>query len=372
MKVAAAVCYEPNAPLQLEEVTLREELQAHEVLVRVVASGVCHTDILARDVSADIPLMPRPSILGHEGSGIVDRIGSSVSAVSPGDHVIMSYHYDGDCSACAKGLNPYCTNYQEYNLVGTSASGLPVHTTRRGPASIFHQQSSFASYTICTDHNLHKVDTTYPLEKLGPLGCGFLTGAGGVINALQPEPGSSIVLFGLGAVGLSALAMARKRGCGRIIGIDLHKNRLKLALEMGATDVIDARSEDAVARVLELLPAGADYVFEATGITTVISNASEVLGVGGYCLLCGGVSDPNAKSEFTPMTFLSNRHIHGTRMGHRDPDKTIKAVLSLVHEGYLPLDRLIRIYELKEINRAIADAESGEVIKPVILMPGPN
>jgi len=117
---------------------------------------------------------------------------------------------------------------------------------------------------------------------------------------------------------------------------------------------------------------GRIYVFEATGITTVISNASEVLGVGGYCLLCGGVSDPNAKSEFTPMTFLSNRHIHGTRMGHRDPDKTIKAVLSLVHEGYLPLDRLIRIYELKEINRAIADAESGEVIKPVILMPGPN
>lgn len=369
MKVQAAVSYSPNEPLVIEEVILRDILNPHEVLVRVIASGVCHTDILVRDAPPDNPLMPHPSIPGHEGVGIVERTGSAVTDFSPGDRVIMSYDYDGTCKACSKGLNPYCENYLDLNLVGKDSVGSHVHMTKAGPASILHQQSSFTTHTICTDRNLFKVIEDIPLLSLGPIGCGFMTGVGGIKNVLQPQPDSSIAIFGLGAVGMAALCMAKKSGCTTIIGIDLHQNRLDLAIELGATHVVDASQGEVIEKILALYPGGVNHVLEATGVPAVMSQASEVLSEGGHCLLCGGVSDPTEKAEFSPFSILSNRHIHGCRMGHSHPKETIGTVLSMIADGSFPIHKLINYYEFEDVNQAIEDSEKGYVIKPVLIMP---
>ncbi len=369
MKAQAAICYQAHSPLTIEDVTLRDNLNPNEVLVRLVASGICHTDLLVRDAPQDGPFMPKPAIAGHEGAGVVERVGSAVTGLSPGDSVIMSYAYDGSCPSCKANLNPYCDNYMQLNLVGTDTAGTHTHTTIQGPASVMHQQASFSTYTITTDNNLHRVPENLPLKALGPVGCGFMTGTGAVLNVLRPEPGSSLIVFGLGAVGLAALCAAKKSRCDTIIGVDLHQNRRELARELGATHVIDPGKGDTIEQLMAEFPDGVNYAFEATGIPAVMSQAIDALAVNGHCVLVGGVPDPEAKAEFRPFNLLMNRHIQGARMGHTDPQKTVGAVLEMVADGTLPIEKLITYYDFADINKAIEDSEKGDVIKPVVVMP---
>lgn len=369
MKTVAAVCRDPNAPLVIEEVELRDELHPEEIQVKIVATGICHTDLLFRDAPEGVPFMPRPSILGHEGAGVVQAVGSAVKDITPGDSVILSYASDGECPACQKDLNSYCEHYVELNLSGLDGQGGHLHSSATGPLSAMHHQSSFARDTIAVQSNVYKVGNDLPLEQLAPLGCGFMTGAGGVANQLQPEPGSSLAIFGLGAVGFSAVAMARRMGCTTIAVVDLHQHRLDLAEAFGATHFINASQADHLEQMKGTFPQGFDYVVEASGSPKVMTAAIELLGQNGHCLICGAASDPLATVEFSPLHLAFNRHIAGALMGHGSPGKTIETLIAMIKDGSFPVDKLIKTYPFAEISQAIDDNCSGAVIKPVVLMP---
>ena len=260
----AAVARESGADLSIEELEL-DDPRPHEIVVRVVGTGVCHTDIICRDQWFPVPL---PLVLGHEGSGVVERVGADVTLVEPGDHVVMSLRSCGTCEFCRTSPPGYCSSHYDLNFSGRRPDGSA--TLHRGDEEInghFFCQSSFATHALVTEYNVVKVRDDVPLELLGPLGCGIQTGAGSVINSLAVEPGKTIVVFGTGAVGLSSVMAAVVSGCTRIIGIDVHDERLNLASELGATDVINGADTDAVEAIMELTAGrGVDYTLETTAI----------------------------------------------------------------------------------------------------------
>src|SRR5438309_488089 len=237
--VVAAVVKAKGEPFKIEQVQL-DEPRADEVLVKVVGTGVCHTDLICRDQWYPVPL---PAVLGHEGSGVVEAVGSAVTKVQPGDHVVLSFVSCGECVACKEGAPAYCGGLYDLNFSGLrpdkttalSSGGSPVH-------GHFFGQSSFATYALAYERNVVKVDRTAPLELLGPLGCGIQTGAGAVLNSLHPDAGSSIVVFGVGSVGLAAVMAAHVAGCTTIVAVDLKPSRLEAAKRVGATHVIDPSS----------------------------------------------------------------------------------------------------------------------------------
>lgn len=368
MKITAAISHQPNQPLSIEEVELKDTLLPNEVLVKNIATGVCHSDIAFRDLPVNYVQMPKPSVLGHEGAGIVERVGSDVTQLQPGDHVILSFHYDGTCPNCRKGLYPYCDDYLRFNLSGLRQDGTttiesPVHGKIHGS---LHQQSSFATYSVATENNAVKVPKDLPLEYLGPLGCGFLTGAGGVLNVLNPHAGSSFVMFGTGSLGFAGLLMAKLAGCTTIIAVDLHDNRLKLAETFGATHTINASREDAVKAINAIAPGGVDFSFEAVGVAEVMTQAIKVIGTGGHCLLAGYVPDPKIKAEITPLFFAMNRRVSGALMGHSDSSDTILKLANYVKDGTFPIKELVTFYDFNDINQAIEDSIKGKTIKPIV------
>src|SRR4051812_46882945 len=226
MKIEAAVVDEPGGPFNLAELEL-EEPRDHEVLIRIVATGICHSDLAVRD--GDLPL-PTPVVLGHEGSGVVERVGSAVTRVAAGDHVVITFASCGTCKMCAKGHPGYCLRFAELNLTGTRPDGSTAYTGAGGSVyGHFVGQSSFATYAIAPERAVVKVPDDAPLELLAPIGCGVQTGAGSVMNYLRPEAGSSIAVLGTGSVGLSGLMAAVVVGCSPIIAVDIQPDRLELA-----------------------------------------------------------------------------------------------------------------------------------------------
>jgi len=372
MKILAAICDEPHGQFKIESVDLDDDLDAHEVLVRNVATGICHSDLSLRDAPVGMPLMIKPAVLGHEGSGIVERVGGEVTAVEPGDHVIMSFYYDGDCPNCRRGLHPYCDSFFALNLKGKRLNGTSaISSARRGVISAsYHQQSSFATYSVATEQNVVKVDKRLPLEYLGPLGCGFLTGAGAVMNRIKPQPGSSFAMFGVGAVGFAAIHAAKQAGCETIVAVDLHQSRLDLAREFGATHLIDASAvSDTVAAVRAICRRGVNYAYEASGATAAMSAAIDSLAPGGVCILSGVVFDKSKKANFTPESFMTNKTVGGILMGHADMPGTIAELLKHVESGDFPIQRLITMYDFPDINQAVSDMERGAIIKAILRMP---
>ncbi len=236
MQITAAVVEDADAPFVLGDIEIAEPREG-EVLVRIVAVGVCHTDLVAR--SGGYPT-PFPCVLGHEGSGVVHSVGPGVTKVSPGDHVVLTFNSCGSCTNCRRGAEAYCVQLPVLNALGRRADGTTAYLRDEQPISgHFFSQSSFATFSLATERNVVKVPTDLPLQLLGPLGCGIQTGAGTVLNSLAARPGESIVITGTGSVGLSAVMAARIAGCDPIIAIDLLPERLKLAAELGATHVID-------------------------------------------------------------------------------------------------------------------------------------
>ena len=229
MKIKAAIVREKGHPFVIEEIDL-DEPRADEVLVRMVGSGLCHTDLVARDQYLPVPL---PGVFGHEGAGVVEKVGSAVKKVQPGDHVVMSYLSDGTCPSCKKGVPTHCSTFFPGNFSGARLDG---STTMRKGSEIIHgsffSQSSFASHSLANERNVVKVDADLPLEMLGPLGCGIQTGAGGVINSLKARPGTSIAVFGAGSVGVSAIMAAVVSGCTTIIAVDVNDGRLEDGQEL--------------------------------------------------------------------------------------------------------------------------------------------
>jgi aryl-alcohol dehydrogenase len=363
VKITAAVVREEAQPFSIEELEL-EEPRADEVLVRVVATGVCHTDLIVRDQWYPVPL---PAVLGHEGAGVVERVGESVVKVEPGDHVVLSFDSCGQCPNCARGRPAYCLNFFERNFGGARPDG-STGTSKDGDAlhSHFFGQSSFASHALASERNVVKVREDAPLESLGPLGCGVQTGAGSVFNTLHPEAGTSIAVFGAGAVGMSAIMAAVVAGCTTIIGVDVKPNRLELARELGATHAINAAEADAVEEIGKITDGGADYTLETSGVSEVLRQAVDALAPLGVCGLVGAPPLGTEASLDINTILIPGKTVRGIVEGDSIPDIFIPRLIELYDQGRFPFDRLIEFYDLKDINQAAEDSEEGTVLKPVL------
>ncbi|PDT07242.1 NAD(P)-dependent alcohol dehydrogenase [Rhizobium sp. M1] len=361
----AAVSREKAKPLILECIGI-EEPRADEILVRIVASGVCHTDLVVRDQGYDVP---QPVVLGHEGSGVVEAVGSAVKDLVPGDHVALSYAYCGKCEKCLSGTPFYCEDFFGRNFRGTRPDGTcPIHDSHGKQISgCFFEQSSFATYAIASERNAVKVAKDVPLELIGPLGCGLQTGAGAVLNCLKPKPGSSIAVFGAGAVGMAATMAAKIAGCATIIVIDLNDERLELSRELGATHAINARKLDSVAAIRKIVPAGVDFSLECTSSPRVFRQAVDCLGTPGTCGLVGS-SALGTEGTIDIGNFLFGRTLIGVVEGQSIPSEFVPQLIEYWQQGLFPFDKLVQFYDLDQINEAMADSESGKVIKPILRM----
>jgi aryl-alcohol dehydrogenase len=368
MKIQGALAFTSNGPLTFHELDLAEPGPG-DILVKIVATGLCHTDLM---VLAN-PALPWPALFGHEGAGIVEKVGAGVTKVVPGDHVLMTTASCGKCEKCLVGSPSYCVNFRALNMSGgRCADGTCTHNHEGKPVfARFLGQSSFASHVLAGERSLIKVDVDLPLEVLAPLGCGVQTGAAAVLNTLRPQPGSSLVVFGAGGVGLSALMAAKIAGCSKLIVVDKIASRLALSQELGATHLVNAAECDALAAIREITGGGADYAVEATGVAKVMEQAIDALGQGGTAVIVG-VAGAEATVSFNPMV-LQNKgaSIKGSIMCGENgmPEIFIKQLIAYWKEGRLPVEKILRFYDFKNINDAIHDAHDGSAIKPVIRMP---
>ena len=365
MKVQAAISRTPHAPLVIETIEL-EPPRADEILVKVVATGVCHTDLAVRDGMLPTPL---PVVLGHEGAGIVEAVGSAIIKVRPGDHVVMTFNSCGVCPSCREHAISYCHEFFPRNFFAARAdgsSGLSQNGERIN--GNFFGQSSFATYALCHDVNVVKVPTDVALELLGPLACGIQTGAGAVLNAINLRPGKSFSVFGAGSAGLSAVMAAQIAGATTIVAVDTNDERLSLATELGATHVINPRTASAAEEIIKITGYGINYALDTTGIAAVIRNAVDSLAPRGVCGILGA-SGPDAQITLNETHFMSGgRRLIGIVEGESNPDTFIPTLIDLYKQGRFPFDRLVKFYAFSDINQAIRDSESGVAIKSILRM----
>lgn len=365
MKITAAVARQQGEPLSIEDVEL-ESPREHEILVRVVATGVCHTDLVV--LAGHLPT-PFPVVLGHEGAGVVEQVGSAISKVKPGDHVVMTFNSCGRCPSCADHAVSYCHEFFPRNFFATRPDGTTaISQDDNSIHANFFGQSSFATHAICHEANVVKVAHDLELELLGPLACGIQTGAGAVMNSLQVSAGKSFVVFGTGSVGLSAIMAAKAVGASTIIAVDVNEDRLQMAKELGATHTINPENITASEEVIKITGIGADFSLDTTGLPPVIRDAVESLANRGSCGILGAPV-PESKIELDETHFMSGgRRLMGIVEGDSNPDTFIPMLADLHAKGLFPFDKLVKFYNLNQINDAIHDSETGVAIKPIIRM----
>ncbi|MGQ4615619.1 zinc-binding dehydrogenase [Nocardia sp. R7R-8] len=356
----AAVVRDATRGFQLEQMRL-SGLGPHEILVKIAGVGVCHTDLA---VAGAAGAYIHPAIFGHEGAGVVEAVGTSVSGLAPGDHVVLSYDSCGHCTRCHAGKPYYCDGWQDLNAgpalgrvhsAVIDSDGAPVYSTWFG-------QSSFGTYAVARENNAVKVDHDLPLEILGPLGCGFQTGAGAVVNSLGVRPGQSIVIFGSGAVGLAAVMAAKVCNAETIVAVDIVESRRNLAEQLGATHTIDGRAED-LAEQLQDITGGADYSFDTSGAASVISTAVNVLAPGGTCALVAFADELRIDSQ----AVIFGRTITDALVGNASPHVFLPTMIRWWRQGLFPFDKLIEQFPLSEINAAAEASRSGRSVKPVLI-----
>jgi aryl-alcohol dehydrogenase len=351
--IKAAVLRKKGGPYGIESVEL-EGPRDNEVLVRNIATGICHTDIAigeSRDAGA------KPVVLGHEGAGVVIDVGKNVKSVHPGDHVILSFQYCGDCQECQSGHPWACQHFYKLNFGFSRLDGSNALQSS-GVYGHFFGQSSFSTHSVVTETNITKVSPDLNLEILSPLGCGIMTGSGTVINLLNVPKGASIAIFGTGAVGMAAVMAAHIVGAKPIIGVDIHPSRLELALELGATHVINSHQDDVASVISSIVGSGVDFILETSGNSTIYQIAIDVLNPRGTMANTAG----SLVQDKLPGEKKSVR----VTMGSSFPQKFIPQLISYYQAGIFPIDRLEKVYDFSEINQAIADSKSGVAIKPVL------
>ncbi|MDN5915079.1 MAG: NAD(P)-dependent alcohol dehydrogenase [Pseudonocardia sp.] len=361
MQIQAAVLRSNNGPHTVEDVDLAEPA-AGEMRVRITGAGMCHTDLLPRDPGF---MAQPPIVLGHEGSGVVEAVGPGVDSVRVGDHVVLSYDSCRICRNCRSAHTAYCETFFPRNLDGVGLAASPIHDATGEPiASRWFGQSSFATHSLVTERNVVAVDPDLPLELLGPLGCGIQTGAGSVLVAMGVTAGSSIVVFGAGGVGLSAVMAARVAGATTIVAVDLHSSRLELARELGATHTLQADEADLLSALRETTGGGADYSFDTTGMPSVIGQAVHALRPSG---VCGLVGVQQGDIVLDPMALSVGRTVMGILEGDAVPQVLIPRLIDLWRQGRFPFDRLVETFPLSRINEAEQASMAGKVVKPVLL-----
>ncbi|MEE6210071.1 NAD(P)-dependent alcohol dehydrogenase [Salarchaeum sp. III] len=363
METTAAVVHEAGAQFELETVEL-DDPRSNEILVDMTAVGLCHTDLSVK--SGDQPT-PLPAVLGHEGAGVVQEVGDEVDRVQPGDNVVLSFDYDDTCPNCHTGHPANCESFGERNFSGRRPDGTsPISLDGEEISGRFFGQSSFAEHAVVSEQSVVPVADDAPLDRLGPLGCGIQTGAGGVINSLDPAAGDSIVVFGAGSVGLSGVLGAELCGCGDVIVVDIVDSRLEKARDLGATDTVNSGDvDDLDAELRDRLGGGADYTLETTGVTDLLRQAVDLLRPTGVCGVIG--APPRDETvDIDVNGLLSGRNIRGIAEGDSVPPEFIPDLVDLHQQGRFPFDEFVTSYDFEDINQAVEDVHDGGVIKPVL------
>jgi aryl-alcohol dehydrogenase len=352
MKAYAAVLRDAGRPFRVEPVRLGA-LRPADVLVRIEAAGICHTDLLAR---FGVP-MALPMVLGHEGAGVVESVGAAVTRVRPGDHVVLSFDSCGACERCLTGEPAYCAEFGARNIAGRRADGSTGMTTEDGEplADRWFGQSSFATHAVATERNVVVVDPDLPWSVLAPLGCSVQTGAGTVLGRLEVGPGSRFAVIGAGAVGLAAVMAARLAGAAEIVTVERHPGRRKLAEELGATQVLDGADPG--------VP-GLDAVLDTTGDPGLAVAGLRLLRPGGVCALVG---TGGRELTLPAGVLLGGRTLTYVMEGDAVPQLLVPRLAGWWATGRFPVDRLVRTYPLTAVDRAETDMRSGDVVKPVLL-----
>jgi len=359
----AAVLYEINTPLKVEDLTL-DEPQENEVLVKIVATGVCHSDL--HFMKGDMP-QPLPFVPGHEGAGIVEKVGPGVTTLQPGDHVILMVAFScGKCPRCAEGRPSLCVENLPIQMMATlPGGGIRLH---KGDQAINHLfgLACYAEKVVVHERSAVKVREDAPFEVVCTLGCGVSTGLGMSINTAGIRPGDSIAIFGCGGVGLSAVMGAKLAGAGTIIAVDTLDNKLQKAKELGADYVINVSQEEPQAKVTELTGGGADYAVECIGKVDVMVQALGSIRIGGTCIIAG-MAPLADQLTIAPFHFLLGKTIKGSTQGDVIPSIDIPKYIDLFMAGKLPIDKLItKSYKLDQLNEAFEALEKGEIIKSII------
>lgn len=364
-RVRAAVVREARTPFTLEDLEIAEP-RAGEILVRLHGTGICHTDLVCRD---GFPV-PMPMVLGHEGAGIVEALGAGVTHLKVGDAVVMSFASCGSCANCATHEPAYCFSFFPLNFAGQRLEdgSTPLRNGAEKVYGHFFDQSSFASLAITRAASAVKVDADLPLHLLGPLGCGIQTGAGAVMNSLKLQAGQGLVVFGGGAVGLSAVMMAKHLGAAHIVVVEPNASRRTLAIELGATAVINPTAgEDVVAAIKAATGGGVARALDTTGIPAVIGQAAETLLANGLLGLLG-VSPMEAALPVSIMSLvMRGAGIKAIFEGDSNPQVFIPQLIQLYRDGLFPFDKLIKTFPFEQINDATRASEDGSVVKPVVV-----
>lgn len=363
MQITAAVVHEKGGAFRLEALELADP-GPDELIVRVAATGVCQTDVHGRD---DYFGIGYPCVFGHEGAGVVERVGGAVRKVAPGDRVIMVSPACGACAACRRGLPGYCSEAHRIKFGGTLRDGrVPMRHGGRPVHGAFFQQSSFATHALATEGNVVKLPSDLPLEQAAAFPCGVNTGAGAVLNVLRPQAGSRFAVFGAGAVGLAGLMAARIAGCSTLVAIDLHDNRLQLARELGATHVCNPGKESPVETIRRATGGtGVDFALEAAGDALAMRQAVDSLAPMGTCCLAGSARK-GVESALEMAHLQQGRTLRGCIQGDAPPDTFFPALFAHWRAGRLPVERLIGYYDFADINRAVADSLGGRTVKAVL------
>ncbi|MFT5806594.1 MAG: S-(hydroxymethyl)glutathione dehydrogenase/alcohol dehydrogenase [Moritella dasanensis] len=367
IKSKAAIAWGPNQPLSIEEVDVMLP-RAGEVLVRIVATGVCHTD--AFTMSGDDPEGIFPVILGHEGGGVVEQIGEGVTSVAVGDHVIPLYTPEcGECKYCKSGKTNLCQKIRETQGKGV----MPDGTTRfyKDGQPIFHYMgcSTFSEYTVLPEISLAKVNKEAPLEEVCLLGCGVTTGMGAVLNTAKVQEGDTVAVFGLGGIGLSAIIGAQMAKAGRIIAIDINESKFELARQLGATDCINPRDYDKPIQdvIVELTDGGVDYSFECIGNVDVMRSALECCHKGWGESVIIGVAGAGKEIATRPFQLVTGRVWRGSAFGGVKGRSELPEIIERYMAGDFKLnDFITHTIALEDINESFELMHKGESIRTVI------
>ncbi len=361
----AALARAAQAPLVIEDIEVAAP-RADEILVRIVATGICHTDV----VCANGFPVPMPIVLGHEGAGVVEEVGTDVRGLAPGDHVLLSFNSCGACPNCNSHEPAYCHQFLGLNFGGMRLTDGTSPLSQNGEKvhGQFFGQSSFATLAIARAINAVKVDKSLPLELLAPLGCGIQTGAGAVLNSLKVRSGRSLAVFGCGAVGLSAVMAGKIAGASPLIVVEPNAERRALALELGATHAIDpVNHPDLQGALREASGGGLDYALDTSGIPDVLKAAVDVMLPNGVVGLIG-IPPPEAPMPVSIMDlYMRGLGVKCIVEGDSDPHAFIPKLVEFYKNGQLPVDRLIKKYSFADFSEAFDAATRGLAIKPVVV-----
>ena len=359
----AAVVSEHGAGFVLNEIEVPDP-GPFDIRVRIRAVGICHTDV---SVAGGHRNVPTPIVLGHEGSGIVEAVRSAVTSIAPGDHVALSFASCGECAACDTGHPALCPSSLELNFGGNPPLGTPSLRLPDGSSlhGSFFGQSSFATHALVREKAVVKIPVDFPFELAAPLGCSVQTGAGAVWRNVNVNPGDTVVVNGVGAVGMSAVMAAAASGAKHIIAVDVTPSRLDAALDVGATRTVNGRTEDFGEVVRQLTPAGADAVIDTTAVPSVVEKSLEVLRLGGIlAMVASGRGDDSIR-----LSKLLGKRVVGVMEGDSVPSQSIPQLIAMQQSGRFPLEKLITTYPFESIAEAIDDMKAGKAIKPVLVMP---